>query len=52
MFISFIYNRPVSTTDQVYSVIRSLLPTGPHQMKTIKMADIEELASSKVITRS
>ena len=50
----FIYNityyRPVSTTDQVYAVIRSLLSTSASQqtLKTIKMSDIEELAASKV----
>ena len=40
--------RPQTTIDQVYAVIRSLLPTGTKAMKTIKMADIEELATSKV----
>lgn len=38
--------RPQTTTDQVYAVIRSLLPTSG--MKTVKMADIEEQAASKV----
>lgn len=48
VFSICVFCRPVSTTDQVYSVIRSLLPSGVHEMKTIKMADIEELAASKV----
>ncbi|KAF6031212.1 MCM7 [Bugula neritina] len=39
--------KPQSVTDQVYAVIRSLLPPGSHQTKVIKMADIEELAASK-----
>lgn len=42
-----VFYRPQSTTDQVYGVIRSLIPIG-HGLKTIKMDDIEDHCAAKV----